>query len=654
MRMSPNPLALTVIPDPQRELLKRKRTMDMADPYAIDDQEMKEREEATLAYFGEDEQHFVDYALECIKESTGGQKDIRKIQGSCYNVYKENEPAKYAEKEGWQSRIVVPKPFATVQFGAAAVRKAFSPDFLSIINTQDKKAQEFWQRTMDYYLNEAHANFAGKFKHSTTMGLAIGQAMEMIPRWIPGKGLAFSLVEPWKIQRTPDAAESEDPQSGIYWIHQEWLDYFVLKQGESKGRYFDVARVKDLEEDPADPLMSKESVATRKEMIHKKNKYRKLILTSEIWGQILAKNGEMLLPSARYTIGANRVIQKPKAPQYNSLRWPGVSYSPLPDLLRFGGRGLLEGVLSIWEAWNNLMCMSADYLQWIVNPSKEILSDALVNPNDINDYPGHNYQVKETLNGQNVIRVVQRRSRTSDVLANSQAYDQHFQRGSLVNDAVQGLPGYRKDITFREASMNLDQSMGVFGLMGENIETGATWAVRAAQDTVQTFAGYRDYREIFTEEELQVYGVSPDPEAKNGVSGVPEFNGTFHISGIQALMKDAETLMNIRDVVIPLAERPRFAPYIKPFKVLKAIETRINLSDENVFATEEEAKLLDMREQLRMEDQQEAMAMMQQLQEAMGVVELLKAIQEIEATAEGKGQALPEKLRHIAGEVLNQ
>ena len=84
---------------------------------------------------------------------------------------------------------------------------------------------------------------------------------------------------------------------------------------------------------------------------------------------------------------------------------------------------------------------------------------------------------------------------------------------------------------------------------------------------------------------------------------------------------------------------------------LKAIETRINLADEDVIVGDDEAKLMDMREQLRLENQQEAMDQMAQLQEALGVTELLKAIQEIDDRA---AQGLPDKIRQVASHLLEQ
>ncbi|MBU2549038.1 MAG: hypothetical protein KKB20_11530, partial [Proteobacteria bacterium] len=211
-----------IIPDPTNELKDRKREIDTMDPNrGPDDQELREREKEAEAYANENEKHFVDYAMDCLKQSIKAWDDIRRVQEDCWNVYNENEPVSYRDKADWQARVVIPKPFETVQFGATSVRKAFSPNFLTIENARDPKKADFWKRWLDFELGTRRADFVGRFTDATVMSLAVGVSMEMIPRWVPGQGLEFSLVEPWKIQRDPDAL-SRDPQGGMYWIHQEW------------------------------------------------------------------------------------------------------------------------------------------------------------------------------------------------------------------------------------------------------------------------------------------------------------------------------------------------------------------------------------------------------------------------------------------------
>lgn len=614
--------------DPNFELLNRKREMDTLSPFRVrDEQELRERESAAGAYAGENEQHFVDYCNDCLKQSVRAQKDIRRVQSDCWNVYHENEPVSYGDKDEWQARIVVPKPFQSVQYGAAAVKKAFSPHFLTIKNYTDKPAGDFWQTVMERHLDQKHSDFIIRFTDAVTMALAVGESMEMIPRWVKGKGLEYTLVEPWKIHRDPDAL-SRDAQSGLFWIHQEWLDYFVLKKGEKAGRYFDVVRVKEVAgEDPENPFMTKEAIAARRDTIWERSQFRKLILTSEFWGIVLDPRGEVLLPRASYTIAGNRVIQKPRSVPYRSLRWPGIGFSPLPNILSFGGRGLLEGVLTMWEAMNNIMCLHQDYLQWVVNPPTEVNVEALVDPNDVETWPGKTYATRDTQSGQQAVRTVQRRSRTNDVLSNMQYYDQQFQRGSFVTDAVQGLPGYRKDMTLGEASMNLDQAMGVYSLMGENIERGAIEAITAGLEIIDAHAGFADYRKEFSDEELEKYQIGPNPEAVNGVSGVPFFDGSFHVSGIQALMRENETLKALQEIIVPLANDPRFGRYIKPYPTLKSIVERVNLNDEDVIVGDEEAAMIQKGETREMEEEKAKMEEERDIEQAGGIAELMEKLE---------------------------
>jgi hypothetical protein len=390
-----------------------------------------------------------------------------------------------------------------------------------------------------------------------------------------------------------------------------------------------------------DEFMTPEAIATRKQMTFERGRYRKLVLTSEFWGIVLSPKGEVLLPNAQYTVAADRVIQYPRACPYKRIRWPGISFSPIPDLLTAGGRGLLEGVITVWEAWCNIMCLHQDNMAWIVNPMTEITVDALVDANDVETWPGKEYLVKETMNGQQSIRTVQRPRTTNEVLANSQHYDQLFQRGSMVSDAVQGLPGYRKDMTYREFQALLDQGLGVFSLMGDDIEKAAIQAMIAGAEMISTHATYGDYLEIFTPQELAGLGIVPDPGSVNGIAGVPPFNGAMHVSGLQALMKENDTLINLKNVIIPLIIRNSpFAKYFKPYNVLKALIERIKMKDEKIICDEKEAEQLDAQEFEELARQKKMAIEQQELADAQAMAKIAETID--------KGKAATAKVKGVA------
>jgi len=131
---------------------------------------------------------------------------------------------------------------------------------------------------------------------------------------------------------------------------------------------------------------------------------------------------------------------------------------------------------------------------------------------------------------------------------------------------------------------------------------------------------------------LLEYGIAPNPEAANGVTGVPVFDGSFHVSGIQALMKENETLKALQEIIVPLAEKPRFAPYILPFKTLESIVERVNLNDEGVLVSKDEAKQIAQVVAKEEAEAKEAAADAQEVEDLKGVVDLAEKLEGKEET----------------------
>ena len=627
-----------VPPDALRNFIEdRIAQIQRDEPSVIDAQEMAEREEAAAAYFGEDEKHFVDYCLECIKTSRNATHRIRQMMRECFQVYQEEEPPNYADKEDWQSRVVIPKPHAAVQFAKTQVRKAFSPQFLAIHNESNVLAGEFWREVMQRALDESHANFRICFPDATEMGLAVGRSMEMIPYWDAERGLQYSLVEPWKIHRDPDA-RSRDPQSGMYWIHEEYQDLWSLREEEKRGNYINVGGVKGARakamataHNPENPDMDDPRTEELRKMLVERNHYREMALVRECWGVILDRRGEMLLPRHTYTIAGNKVISvgtrdasgQPLAPgpypsPYRTLRWPGVAFSPIPHLLRFDGRGIVQGIRSLWYWMCTLMSLHSDNLNWIVNSMLEVNISGLADPLDIDIFPGKVWQTKDYGNGQQMVRTVDRRFITNEILANLQYGSQAFEEGTFVTSTVQGLPGYRQEITWRETAQHLDQSRDMFSTLGENVEDGALYAIRAGMETcmanmtmadAQALIGPRPIQEMLAE--IEASG-APMELSPMGIP-LPLLQGSFRVSGLTAVLKDLDVLKAIKEVWLPLTQDPHALPYLKFYNLLRSLEERTDVRDENWLATPAEAQEIATAQS---EDQARALQVQQQLIEA--------------------------------------
>jgi len=651
----------TPIPDGQAEVMQEiaRIQRQLASHGVPDAQEMGERTDAAGAYAGENPQHYVDYVAECVRTSSTATRDVRAMQRACWDLYQEKEPPNYAAKEEWQSQAMLPKPYAAVQFAVAMVQAAFSPDFLSIKEEPQDHVSLFWTRLMSRMLDEQHANFVVRFTDATEMGFAVGQSFEMIPIWDSQRRcLTYSLVEPWKIYRDPDALNRE-PQSGMYWIHEEYMDYWVLRQGEQDGRYHSTAGLQNLQNtQPAvnNQLTQQPEAARLRQYVYQRNKYRHAVLTREFWGTVLSPGGELLLPNASFTVAGSRVIADPAPSPYSSLRWPGVSFSPLPHLLRFEGRSLLQSVRSLWYLMCNLLSLHADYQNWIVNPMRELNIRALVDQDDIDVYPGKVMQTRDTVSGQMVCRTVDQRFISNDIMANEQWLDQAFQRGTMVNDSVQGLPGYRSDLTAREAAQNLAQSKTAFAKMGMNLDVGALQAIVAGMETLMLNVTPQDLEMVFPKEQLEALtNAGAFSLGQDGTLQMPPLQGHFHVSGLQTVMQEEAELQALEKLIVPMTTHPVFGPYIRPYNVVKAIEARANLEDEKLVIDDKEAEQLMQQQSQHSQEVQDAQKQLLQAQvqalQQQGQVDAAKAqLEQSKMQAQAQKDAVEVMIAQLEGE----
>jgi hypothetical protein len=88
------------------------------------------------------------------------------------------------------------------------------------------------------------------------------------------------------------------------------------------------------------------------------------------------------------------------------------------------------------------------------------------------------------------------------------------------------------------------------------------------------------------------------------------------VSGISAMMQDWEQLRNIREVILPLFDKPEFVPYLRAFPTIKAIENRLNLKDEGIRVDDQTGAAIEQWQKARMGLQAQAEDTVQQAQAA--------------------------------------
>ena len=559
----------------------------------IDDQELEEREEAARRYGEEDPDIYVDFAHSCIKESEDANLGVRYLWDQCYRAYRAD--IDYSEKEDWQAKMVTGDMTATVKQGVAVIRKALrQPDWYSIegVGLEDKQIAAFFREALAIWLNPQHARLDTAFCDGSELGFAIGQSHEMIPRWVPGKGLVFSLVPPWQIFRDPDAMPRE-PWSGDYWDHVEWLDLWKVKN--LRGRYVRLDEVTANE--AAWGKETAEKRARRKGQYYQRTTFRHAVRLVEHWGVILDKQGELLLDNARFTVAGDVLIRNPEPNPFVTMRWPGVSFSPLPDLFTFEGHGVIETSLLLWLNTCNLMSLHIDDLSWRVNKLRELNRMDLEDPTDIAMHPGKTVLKNPNVPAsQQVVKEVYTSPSTNETLATLQHWDQRRENSSFVNQFVAGQRGTRTQITKGEVDLKTSQSMTIFDSIGEDIEEGAINVIKAALEVL--ILNWTEYSNpsvsrVMSNNLAAVKFASLSPEQRKEML---RSNCDIKISGISAQIKNSELVPRLQ-WMMGKAEQSAFAKYFKPFKLLKKSINALGFYEPDFIVTDDQAESIDKVEE---------------------------------------------------------
>lgn len=559
----------------------------------MDDKELKEREEAADKYAGEDPKHFVNYCIECARESRDSRKDVLNAMSLLWDAY--CNMMEFGDKEDWQSRVVTNKPFAAVERGIAIIGKAFrNPNYITAegVHIDDKDISEEVKKSLQYWAKTQKVNFPFKFKNAARMSMAVGLSLELIPRW--EDGMTLDWTEPWKILRDPDALPGE-PWSGNYWIHEEWIDKWIIDEAGKDGYYINTDDVKE-GGDPT-PELTKEEIERRKKMFWQRSKYRKSVLVREFNGVVLGKDGNLLLPNAKYTIASNVLIRPPKGIPFVNIRWPGSSFSPIPHILRYDGRGIIEGVFEIWKMLNKMLSLTMDDFSWAVNRMREIVPELFLDPTDLILYPGKDiYRSTDHLDQPSVRDLIDT-TNIDKILAVAQYMAQQIDNGDFVSEFVAGLPGSRSQITKGEVEIKTEQNMGIFDSIGTEIEAGAVNCGNAMYETM-----ILNWNKESQPSPVRVFGENPFTLFLEGasLSEKKQFlkeNCDIHIVGISAQLQMAEKVKLLM-ALKQYAESQLFNPYFKPKELLDETVGALGMYKAPFIKTEDELRQTQTGQQI--------------------------------------------------------
>lgn len=559
--------------------------------------------------------HLVAYLDECVKESADSSKDRRRLDQKLWEAH-ETEMEEMADKEAWQSQIILNKPFTTCLQAKSLVRRGLvdRPDYFSLApmndsNQDDDVKVKFWERSLRHWTNQNDSYVPYAISDATEMGFAVGLSMAIKVLWEPGPDgvyrLKFYLIEPWKTYPDPDR-DPRRPWSGLYNIHEEWVDYHQLKAMEKSGEYTNIDRVhpgSDVTDGSGMSVGDREKERKRKGQSYYRNKYRSEVLLREFHGTILDSNGEIMMENARYTVANDVVIRKVSQNKIPKLRWPWVDFSPLPHMLKFHGYSIYEGSLPVWQFQNSLLNLYIDNENWRINNMFERHPDMLMDPSDDELYPGKKVDVKPgTPVGQALVPIMKNQSNIQDVQLLWQIATNLWEQGTMVSPIMKGEQPQGK-VTAEEIRTTREMGVGVFNSIGKDIESGVTdliWAMKEVLTTYWDDLSNPNYQGIFGEDKDLHYvaklfsEMSPEERIE-----AMRLNNAVKVSGVSRLFEEEKVLGDIM-AIANLAERPQFAPLAEVEEIFRAIAKHHN--------QERFAKTKDKVEAERKADEQQRMS----------------------------------------------
>lgn len=548
--------------------------------------------------------HLVEYVEECVRHTERTNGDRMKLDEQLWDAH-ENTQREMAVKEDWQAKITTNEPFQTVIQAKMLVRKAVvdRPDWFSMTTQhQDNPAMvakaKFWEDAARWWVGRA--KLTQLFPDMTEMSFTIGESMASKAVWTTEadgqEGLRMVQIEPWKLKRDPDAI-SRQPQSGLYCIHQDWIDYHVLLEGEKRGDYVNVRNC--LHDKGDEGSLDRHDERRKRRLVDYSHKFRPQVFVREFWGGVLDHNGELVYPSVRFTTANRTVISRPVETNFARIRWPIHQFAALPHMRNFHGYSLIEGMLKMWKFRNNLISMTADRLSFVLNGAYEVDEGKLVNPADKELYPGCTKAKKFNAQG-SAYTPIKMDTEFLPVVERLMALTGNlFQNGVFVTELLKGEIGERKDITKGEVQIKTQQAMGVFEGIGRDVEYGAEQYIEMIQDVLTTYWDPNDtpsYLEVLGQKHAQIIGEIAMLSPEQRIQAV-KMDTDIEVRGVSLLFQKAEMVDHLMNMV-KLTGDPRFANYAKNDVMIRKLADSLDASE--VIKTDDEllAEVQQLRDQM--------------------------------------------------------
>ena len=415
----------------------------------------------------------IDYILQLKKEAEDATRERRLAADELWNLYQGRQD--YSKKKDWQSKVFVPKVHTSINQATSIVHRAImSPRRLfkiNVINPKDEEAKSVIPGVERVLKGELkNSNFAASYSESVKEGFIVGIG---IPKVVWEEGLKFVNAATARTYIDPDY----EPSSGNppkYVIEEKEMDLAELKDmaqniNRDAGRnVFNIAEINKIKEDQRDVEHEVEDRARRGISDHNKTDRRVRVL--EFWGSIVDKKTNKVKKNQLRIIANGKYIIRKQTNPFDHGKAPYIPLVPIPYPHRGSwGISLVEPIAKMQYAYNNIINLAIDNLNFSVNKVYEYQPSALVNPRSLTRlYPGK-MVAKHTATP--AVSEVRTTSLGQDSFAALGLIQSEIQKGTAVTEFLMGTSGGSKTAT--EAELKTAQAQGIFDTMARGIETNS-------------------------------------------------------------------------------------------------------------------------------------------------------------------------------------
>ena len=416
----------------------------------------------------------VQYILSLKKSSEDASRERRLAWKELWLLFQNKQD--YSDKKKWQSQIFIPKISMVIEQATTIVKRAvMSTRKLFKMNLpKEIKGQIHANKLEDAFKERLEeSNFADAFSESVKSAFLLGfGAVKCL--W--DSGLSYRNVDVTDLFVDPDWVPNADEEPKFFIEYKE-MDYAKLKamakriNAQAGRNVYNMAEINKIKEDYADH--TKDVERRRRLGLSEYGKVDKRVQILEYWGDIVEKGRtgkEKLVPNQLCVLANERYVIRQQDNPFAHGKSPFVTIIPSVYPHRgISGISLVEPVVRLQYAYNNVMNLAIDNLNFSVNKMFEYNAANITNPRTLTQmFPGKLVSKTGTGKAMEEIRTTQV---SQDVFQMLDLIRNEIEKGTAVTEFLLGTSGKAKTAT--EAELKTAQAQGLFNTIARDLENNS-------------------------------------------------------------------------------------------------------------------------------------------------------------------------------------